>query len=223
MLSFKKTVYWWHLAFGICLLFFHQTTQTEIWFQFWLLINIFDFFPSDSYLFIPNSYCLSRILNNFPTHILLATSIRPEIRLMIQLYYSNSFTQISFAKHSLPGLVCRNVFCTLIFDILILLYSYIQSNNLSPRLSELIITTSANFTLSFSELFAVDFISLLFNSVVGEAYMYHLSHQIFPNRPCSSCCCWMNYVMLILKKNTFIHLLRILWQELVISIINFFS
>ena len=94
--------------------------QSETYFvPSWFLIIIFDF--SLRLLPIYFNLCLSRILNNFPTHILLATSIRPEIRPTIQLYYSNSLTQISYAKHSLPGLVGRNVFCMLIFYILILL------------------------------------------------------------------------------------------------------
>ena len=48
----------------ICLFFFHLTQPQKNWFRFWLLINIFDFFPLNFYPSISTSDCLSRIPNN---------------------------------------------------------------------------------------------------------------------------------------------------------------
>lgn len=61
MIFLKKTVYWLHLAFEICLLFFHLTTHKTNSVPFWLLINTLDSPLSDFYPFITTSDCLSRI------------------------------------------------------------------------------------------------------------------------------------------------------------------
>lgn len=128
---------------------------------FWLLINIFDFSPRISIQLLQSVPRESYIISPHTASYQLLSDLKIET-------WDNCASLILSHKFLIPSIPCQDSHVEMFsacwfFYTLILLENHTQSNNLSLRWSELIITSSANSTLIliFSNLFASDFIPLL--------------------------------------------------------------